>query len=86
MSDSSEKCQNEGDADVAYWISVRACACAWRGGVVLQGSGWPAKVCRRVVVVVVVACRGGVPFFRGSFPGTGTTRMRSPDRDLQNVP
>ena len=57
------------------------------------GAGWSSRAAdgrRRfvvvVVVVVVVACRGGVPFFRGSFPGTGTTRMRSPDRDLRNVP
>ena len=26
-----------------------------------------------------------VGVFRGAFPGTGTTRMGSPDRELQNV-
>ena len=41
-----------------------------------------------VLFCFVLFCRSplGVGVFRGTFPGTGTTRMRSPHRDLQNVP
>ena len=40
----------------------------------------------RLGFVVLLPLALGVGVFRGTLPGAGTTRMRSPDRDLQNVP
>ena len=76
--------QNEGVPDVAYLTPV--CACVWRGGVTLPGAGLAFKVCCCCLFVVCCCRPGGVGVFRGTFPGTGTTRMCSPHRDLQNVP
>ena len=61
-----------------------------RVGVWLPGGCFLGSDVRLGFVVfcclVVLSLARGVGVFRGTLPGTGTTRMRSPDRDLQNVP
>ncbi len=61
---------------------LRVRARGWCGAA--PGVGWATRVCR--AARRSRAARAGVRVFRGSFRVTGTTRMRSPDRDLQNVP
>ena len=62
-----------------------------------MGNNYPRVLAAAAVdVAIIVALKigpvclkithSGVGVFRGAFPGTGTTRMCSPDRDLQNVP
>ena len=57
-----------------------------RVGVWLPGGCFLGSDVRLGFVVLLLPLALGVGVFRGTFPGTGTTRMRSPDRDLQNVP
>ena len=49
----------------------------------LSGVGFAARVCRAAAAPSLAVAVG---VFRGPSSGTGTTRMRSPDRDLPNVP
>ena len=62
-----------------------------RVGVWLPGGCFLGSDVRLGFIVLLSCCLVlplalGVGVFRGTFPGTGTTRMRSRDRDLQNVP
>ncbi len=74
-------CRSEGvrAPGTAYVIPARV-------GVWLVGAASWGRMCDSSLSLPLLPLALGVGVFRGAFPGTGTTRMRSPDRDLQNVP
>ena len=75
------------------YVGVRGCAPGTAYfipayvGAWLVGGSFPGSDVRLGFVAPRRAARQeGLVFFEVRLRGTGTTRMRSPDRDLQNVP